>query len=128
MLVHCNLKFRPEEILFLVNTDEFINRRLEIGICPVCEKKLARLVETRIADNITFDETVSRRKANRLIKSIQGQIMYSSLDVNNNGKTLFGWRYGVNTEKTYKDGTTKVIQKSKDFYGNSETVKTTYKK
>mgnify|MGYP004635439375 CR=1 FL=1 len=128
MLVHCNLKFRPEETWFLINTEDFANRRLEIGICPVCERKLARLVETRIVDNVTFDETVSRRKANRLINSLKSQVSYSSMDMTPTKSSLFGWRYGINQERTYKDGTVKTTQKAADFYGTTETIRTDIKK
>ena len=125
MIVHCNRSFRPEEILFLYDTQEYSHRRIEAGVCPGCNHFIARLVQTRIFDGYIIDETVSRRKANRLISEHEKDVQYSSLDLVNNNKTLYGFRYGENKEvRDRKTGEIHVIQKSCDFYGNKEVVKT----
>ena len=123
MIVHCNMKLRPNEIWFLVDNDTFTNRRLELGVCPVCDHNVVRLVETRIEDNKVFETTTQRRKANRLMNSLKSEISYSSLDSRITNKSLFGWRYGESKEVRKKDGTIVVTQKAVDFYGNKEIVK-----
>ena len=35
----------------------------------------------------------------------------------------FGWRYGVNKQKKFKDGSITIEQYAVDFYGNSEMIK-----
>lgn len=120
MLVHCNTKFRPEEIQFLRNNEHFSHRKLEIGTCPRCEHLLAKLTEKRIADGQWFETFQSRRKAKRLIKSCADDIEYTSLDVPKQTKCLYGFRYGENRERTNKDGTKTITQVACDFYGNKE--------
>lgn len=124
MLVHCNMRFRPEEIKFLVDSELFTHRKIEIGTCPVCGKLLARLVEKRITDNKLFDDTYSKGKAEKLLKTYANQVEYSSLSFPKPNKTLHGFRYGENYERTNKKtGETVIVQKACDFYGNKEVVK-----
>ena len=124
MLVHCNMKIRPDEIWFLFPNSDFINRRLEIATCPKCEHLIVRLVEHRITDGKVFDDTLSRKKAIRLMNELRNSIDYTSLDSPKQPKTLYGFRYGENKERFNKrTGVTTVIQKAVDFYGNKEKVK-----
>ena len=123
MLVHCNMKIRADEIWFLFSNSEYTNRRLEIAICPKCDKLLARLVETRIQDNKRFDNQFSCRKAKRLIESCRNEIDFSSLDIPKQPKVLYGFRYGENKERiNKKTGEVTIIQNAVDFYGNKERV------
>ncbi len=123
MLVHCNMKIRADEIWFLFSNEEFTNRRLEIAICPKCDKQLARLVETRIQDNKRLDVMYSAKKAKRLIESCRNEVDFSSLDIPKQNKVLYGFRYGENTERiNKKTGESTIIQKAVDFYGNKERV------
>lgn len=117
------MKVRADEIWFLFSNSEFTNRRLEITICPKCDKLLARLVETRIQDNKRFDNQFSCRKAKRLIESCRNEVDYSSLDIPKQPKVLYGFRYGENKERiNKKTGETTIIQNAVDFYGNKERV------
>lgn len=118
------MTFRPEEIQFLFSNDFFTHRRIEIGHCPKCEKLLARLVEKRVTDGQWFDSVYSKQKAEKLIKAHENQIEYTSLSYPKPNKTLHGFRYGENFERVNKKtGTTQVVQKACDFYGNKEVVK-----
>ena len=123
MIVHCNMKIRPDEIWFLFSNADYFNRRLEMVICPVCNNQVARLVQQSKVDGEIKEITVSRRKAKRLIKEHIGDKEYSSLDVPKQRKVLYGFRYGENKEKiNKKTGERTVIQKACDFYGNKEIV------
>lgn len=123
VLVHCNTKFRPDEIQFLIDNDMFTHRRLEIGVCPICEKLLARFVEKRILDDKIFDTTYKKEKAEKVIRELKDEILYTNLDAPKQ-QGLHGFRYGVNTERTNKTtGETTITQKACDFYGNKEIVK-----
>lgn len=124
MFVHCNLKFRADEIQFLYDNEHFIKRKLKIGRCPVCNKLVARLIETRIADGYVSDVMYVKGKAEKVINSLQDEVAHSSLDNIPTTKTLYGFRYGENKEVVNKKtGKTTVTQKSCDFYGNKEVVK-----
>lgn len=118
------MRFRPDEIQFLVNNELFTHRKIEIGTCPVCGKLLARLVEKRVTDGKWFDDTYSKGKAEKVLSMHADQIEYSSLNFPKPNKTLHGFRYGENYERVNKKtGTTVFIQKACDFYGNKEIVK-----
>ena len=124
MFVHCNLKIRADEILFLYDKDNFINRKLKVTRCPVCNKLLARLIETRIEDGYVSDVLYVKGKAEKIIDQVTDEINYSSLDNIPNRKTLYGFRYGENKEhKNKKTGKVTLTQKACDFNGNKEVVK-----
>lgn len=126
LLIHCNSKFKPQQVQFLFNNFSFINRKLEIGVCPHCEHLIAKLTEKRIVDGRLFEKICTRRKATRLINSLKDEIEYTSTDFPKPSKTLFGFRYGENREKiNKKTGVSIIIQKACDFYGNKEVVKKT---
>ena len=123
MLIHCNSKFRPKETLFLSDNMLFTNRKIETGVCPICEKLLVRLVEKRILDDEIFDNTYTGFKAEKVLKKYEDEILYTSLNCIKQ-KGLFGYRYGINTQRTDKNsGDITVIQKACDFFGNKEIVK-----
>lgn len=124
MLIHCNMRVRPEEIQFLFSNEDFTHRKLEITHCPKCDKLLAKLVEKRIIDGKMFETQVQQGKAHRLINSCKNDIEYTSLDCPKGNKTLFGFRYGENKEKiNKKTKEVTLVQKSCDFFGNKEIVK-----
>lgn len=124
MFVHCNLKFRADEIQFLYDNEHFIKRKLKIGRCPVCNKLVARLIETRIEDGYVSDVLYVKGKAAKLINSLQDEVARSSLDNIPVPKTLYGFRYGENTERiNKKTGVVTVTQKACDFNGAKEVVK-----
>ena len=107
----------------------FIKRKLKIGRCPVCNKLVARLIETRIADGYVSDVLYVKGRAEKIINQLQDEVSYSSLDNMPVAKTLYGFRYGENTERVNKKtGETVVTQKACDFNGNKEVVKKIYKK
>lgn len=125
VIVHCSMKFRPDVIWFLRNKGLFVNRRIEIGVCPNCEKKLVRFVEQRVSDGKIFDDTYKTRKAEKCLSVNKDDIEYTSLDSFNSGKKcLYGFRYGETKEKVNKKtGEVTIVQKACDFYGNKEVVK-----
>lgn len=123
MLVHCNMKIKPDVIQFLCNDDMFMERKLEIGICPKCLKLLAHLTERRKTDSKYFEAYYSDVKARRIIDDCAGEIVYTSEDFNQ-PKVLHGWVYGENRETIdRKTGDRTITQKSCDFYGTKKTIK-----
>lgn len=119
---HC-CEFKPDEIYYLEETALYVNRKLSIGFCPICQKPVAELVE------ISFNGAIERFrasgiKANGLLLQLKNQIKYSMRECNylKTKSKPYGWRYGVN--KSIKtSGKSKVKQYAKDFYGNKELIK-----
>lgn len=123
MLVHCNMKVRPDIIQFLCDDDMFMERKLEIGTCPKCLKLLAKITERRKTDSRYFEGAYSEEQAKRLIKDCSGDILYTSNDLKQD-KVLCGWVYGENRESTDKRTGERVItQKACDFYGTKQVIK-----
>ena len=52
---HC-CEFKPDDIYFLEETNLYVDRKLLIGFCPICEKPVAELVE------ISFTGVIKRNR------------------------------------------------------------------
>lgn len=123
MLVHCNMKVRPDVIQFLCDDDLFMERKLEIGQCPKCLKLLAKITERRKTDSRYFEGAYSDDKARRLIQDCSGDILYTSDDFRQK-KVLHGWVYGENKESVNKKtGEKTFTQKACDFHGTKQIIK-----
>ena len=119
---HC-CQYKADEIYYLEETSLFVNRKLSIGFCPICQKPVAELIE------ISFTGAVERNrasgfKANELMLSVKEQIVYSMRECNYQKfkSKPFGWKYGVNKTTKIKEKEY-IKQYAKDFYGNKELVK-----
>ena len=123
MIVHCNMKIRPEVVWFLHPDSEFENRKLYITHCPVCGKLVVRYLRQGIMTGNCLSDTFTKGKAEKLLESLRKEREYTSFDLIKN-KGICGFRYGENIEKKVKGGKKVLVQKSVDFYGNKETIKT----
>ncbi len=119
---HC-CQFKADDIYYLEETSLFVNRKLSIGFCPICQKPVAELVE------ISFTGAIKRNrasgiKANDLLISLKNQIKYSMRECNYRKikSKPYGWKYGVNKSAKIK-GKEYIRQYAKDFYGNIELIK-----
>ena len=119
---HC-CKFKPDEIYYLKETNLYVDRKLSIGFCPICEKPVAELVEISFTGEVKRVR-VSGLKANDLLFMLKSQVLYSMRECNylKFKSKPYGWRYGVNKSSKIK-GKEYVRQYAKDFYGNKELIK-----
>ncbi len=117
-MYHC-MKFNPDEVYYLEDTDLYEKRVLSVGFCPHCNKPVAELTEYSFTGGL--NKTVAAGvNANNLMCSLQNSILRSASSLFKRVKSKpFGWVYGVN--KCSKNG--KVRQYACDFYGNKELVK-----
>jgi len=120
---HCSIKFKQDETWHLKNNKDFYDRRLEIGICPDCERDIVILIETRISDNEVFMQQEVDEKALNLMKKCKNQVIKAHKTVPKG--RLFGFIYGLNTERHNKDGkVTSINQRSCDWQGHTAKVRT----
>lgn len=119
---HC-CSFKADDIYYLEDTNLYVNRKLSIGFCPICNRPVAELVE------ISFTGAIERTrmagiKANNLVLSLKDQIVYSMRECNylRFKAKPYGWKYGVNKLVKNKDNYC-LKQYAVDFYGNKELVK-----
>ena len=120
---HC-CKFKAAEIYFLADNYLCTERKLSVGICPICSKPVAELHELRF-DGHTKKLVMTGIKADDFVYQHKNEILYTMQEHNlRSAKSKpYGWRYGVN--KTAKSkGKTVVKQFAYDFYGNKECIKT----
>lgn len=119
---HC-CKFKPDEIYYLKETNLYVDRKLSIGFCPICEKPVAELVEISFTGEVKRVR-VSGLRANDLLFMLKNQVLYSMRECNylKFKSKPYGWRYGVNKSSKIK-GKEYVRQYAKDFYGNKELIK-----
>lgn len=121
MLVHCNMKIRPEVVWFLHPDKDFTNRRLEITHCPNCRKLVVAYKRERTTNGNILVDTYSKGKAEKLLETLKPEREYTSFDLVKQ-KGLYGFRYGE-TKEVKRGDKTVLVQKSVDFYGNKEVVK-----
>lgn len=119
---HC-CQFKADDIYYLAETSLFLNRKLSIGFCPICNKPVAELHEESFSGAIQRTR-FSGLKADEIVISLKDQILYSMRECNYlsvKGKP-YGWKFGVN--KSAKINGKEVLKQfAKDFYGNKELIK-----
>ena len=120
---HCSY-FKANDRYFLIETDIFTFRELAVGICPICLKPIAELIQQRF-DGKVLKKVFSGDKVNSLIQKLKDEILYSASECNylKFKQKPFGWKYGVN-KSVRKNSKEVLVQYAYDFYGNKELVKT----
>lgn len=124
---HCSRKVNVDETWFLNDNDEYFRRKFHIVYeCPVCGHRVGYLVQTDKKTRTKFGKFF-KEKNGELAKAeynLLPEILYTSKDINPMDKRAepFGLCFGEYKE-TVKDGkVVKVVEKRKDFYGNSEVL------
>lgn len=120
---HC-CQFKADDIYYLQETNLYVNRKLSIGFCPICQKPVAELVEIRF-DGAIVRDYASGIKAQELAIKHKDEIVYSLKEFNYRKfkSKPFGWKYGLNKSVKIR-GEERVRQYACDFYGNKEVIKT----
>jgi len=124
LLKHCR-EFKEYDIWFLNNTQQFQDRKLFLGRCPICLKDVARLDETRISDGRIFrDSAIGHKAVSKLCDKVRHQIVVTAQEISIKKGKPYGWTYAENKEiHNNKGEVTTVRQKRCDFYGQKEEVK-----
>ncbi len=108
MLIHCkkcNTKSSVTEIQELEDIKDFTNRILIVGICALCNKKIAMLVETRIDDKKTFFDKYYDFEALKVIKREKKRLKNKTFEQDTK---YYKWIYGASVEIKNRSG--KVVQ------------------
>lgn len=119
---HC-CQFKADDIYYLEENDLYINRKLSIGFCPICQKPVAELSQESFVGKIE-KSTFSGIKANKIANELKDEIKYSMRECNylKFKAKPYGWKYGINKSVKIK-GREYLKQYAKDFYGNKELIK-----
>lgn len=110
---------------FLCETNQFKNRKLLIGKCPVCQKNIAKLIETRIIDEKVFVQTFfGKNSIEKLCEKLNHQVIITAQQITIKKNSPFGFCFGVNKEIHNNKGQLILTrQKRCDWYNQLETVK-----
>jgi len=121
---HCSVKFKQEETWYLKDNKNFCNRRLEIGICPLCEYDIVAFIETRISDKKEFIQIETEYKALDIVEHCKCEVKRADKTVPKG--RLYGFVYGVNKEIHNRKGeVTKIRQRACDWQGQKVLVRET---
>lgn len=124
---HC-CEFESFDIWYLKDNEEFSNRILYYGTCPICQKFVSTLIQRKIKTNIYLTVKKVGETAKVFVKNCNKEKELSRNEINKmklNPKP-YKWRYGVNKEYQ-KNGKTTLRQYAKDFLGNTELIKEFHK-
>ena len=120
---HC-CKFEAFDIWYLKDTEDYTNRTLFIGDCPICNKHVVELIQKNIKTNSISSIKKVGESAIQFTKDVTNDLVYSRNKLNSMKfkPKPYGWRYGVNKLKKSKNGEEFLEQYAVDFFGNSELV------
>lgn len=113
-MIHCT-NFEPLDIWVLVDNEQFITRRLSFGICPICQKPMAVLIQFNCMKNAYEMIKKTCYEAQKFVEKLKKQKYISVLKTRKTKPktSTYKWVYGVNTNVKNK-----TRQYAKDFYGN----------
>jgi hypothetical protein len=110
-VIECCGAFRAEDSWRLANKIENSNyyhkRRLELGICPKCNKFVVALHETNLKTGYHKVTIFKERKAYKAFEEFQKEKLNNEYSVRNGNKANMNWRFCENKE--VKDSTGNVI-------------------
>jgi len=120
---HC-CNFDASDIWYLNDNEDYTNRTLFIGVCPICGKNVCELSQRKIKTNSFFSVKKVGESAADFIINLAQDKQYARSDINKMKfvSKPFGWRYGVNRFVSSKNGSS-IEQYAVDFNGNSELIK-----
>lgn len=121
---HC-CEFDAYDIWYLKESDEFSDRVMFIGDCPICNKHVVILSQRNKKTNTFLTIKKVGECGLDFSKKLISEIVYSKNSLNKMKfqSRPYGWKYGLNKEKKNKNGSVTVEQYAKDFFGNKELVK-----
>ena len=119
---HCNSVFQASDIWFLLDKDNFTNRKLYLANCPICNKEMVLYSHKEVNGNY-FEKYYYSNGARKIKERLKGDITSTMLGFKNTYKMPFGFKYGINKEIIKKGKVVGIKQYASDFWGNKILVK-----
>ena len=119
---HCNSVFSAQDIWFLLDNDEYKNRKLYIANCPICNKEMI-LFSQMNSKNEVIEKYYYSNGARKIKEKYKKEIASTMLGFKNKYKMPFGFKYGINKEIIKNGKVVGVKQYATDFWGNKILVK-----
>ena len=119
---HCNSVFKAQDIWFLLDNEEFKNRKLYLAFCPVCNKEMV-LYSANTANNLIFEKYYYSNGARKIKEKFKKDVVSTMLGFKNKYKMPSGFKYGLNKEIKKNGKIVEIRQYACDFWGNKILVK-----
>ena len=122
ILRHCNSVFSAEDIWFLLDSGEFLKRKLYIATCPICNKEMALYSCLDLNGNY-FEKYYYSNGARKIKDRLKKEIVSTMLGFKTKYKMPYGIKYGENKEIKKNGKIVAIKQYACDFWGNKILVK-----
>ena len=119
---HCNSVFNADDIWFLLDNDKYLNRRLYLATCPICNKKMA-LYSFCDKNKNNYEQMFYSGGVTKIKEKLKKDIVSTMLGFRNKYKTPSGFKYGKNIEIKKNGKIVATEQYACDFFGNKVLVK-----
>ena len=120
---HCNSVFNAEDIWFLLDDDKYINRKLYLASCPICNKKIALYSYCDKDFRNYYEQYFYSGGVTRIKEKFKKEVTSTMLGFRDKYKAPSGFKYGKNKEVIKKGKIVAIKQYAVDFYGNKILVK-----
>lgn len=96
-MLYCCGSTRNTTVKLLKDSEEYYNRRIEYGYCPLCSKFLAKEIKTSFESDKVIIDSAKGRKAKKIVDRCKKDIIAIDLcNVKNGSKSNTHYKYGVN--------------------------------
>lgn len=120
---HCNSVFSSDDIWFLLDKDNRIQRKLYLANCPICNKKIALYSYFDTKSDNYFEQYFYSGGVVRIKEKLKSDVTSTMLGFKNKYKTPSGFKYGKNVEVKRLGKVVGIKQYACDFFGNKILVK-----
>ena len=120
---HCNSVFKAEDIWYLVDDGNCINRKMFIATCPICNKEMVLYEHLDNETKEYYSKYYYSGGARRIKERNKKFVSHTMLGFNNKYKMPFGFKYGINKEIKKGGEIVGIKQFASDFYGNKSLIK-----
>ena len=119
---HCNSVFKPDDIWFLLDSENEKNRKIYLANCPICNKEMV-LYSSVKCNNELFEKYYYSNGARKLKERFKKEITSTMLGFKEKYKMPYGFKFGINKEIRKNGKVIGIKQYASDFWGNKILVK-----
>ncbi len=120
---HCNSVFQSEDIWFLLDKDDCVNRKLYIASCPICNKQIALYSYCDSNLENYFEKYYYSNGARKIKERLKKEVTSTLQGFRTKYRAPYGFRYGINKEIKKGGKIVGLKQYACDFWGNKILVK-----
>ncbi len=120
---HCNSVFQAQDIWYLLDNQEYTNRKLYIAVCPICNKDIVLYSYCDCAMNNYYEKYYYSGGARKIKERFKKEVTSTLLGFRTKYRAPYGFKYGLNKEIKKQGKVIGVKQYACDFFGNKILIK-----